>query len=419
MTLASMSEKIKRYVLVGCGGRGLGMFAEPIVKIFPHSASLVGLCDINQGRMDLCNRILQTQVPTFSDFDRMIREAKPDTVIVATKDSLHHEFTLRSFQHGCNVICEKPMTTDEIKCRQILEAEKKTGRKVTVTFNYRFVPYVTRIREILGSGTIGKILSVDFQYQLDRSHGADYFRRWHRRKENSGGLLVHKATHHFDLINWLLGQDPEEVYAIGSRQFYGPTRKERGKRCLTCDHKKTCEFYFDINAHSFLGIDPCELYAKVEHLDGYIRDQCVFSEEIDIEDTMNLTVRYSGGTQMSYSLNAHCIYEGWRMAFNGTEGRLEATEWHSGPYIAKDKQDILIHRWQQPVETVSVPLDHSGHGGGDRRLLRMLFDAPQPDPLGHMASSRAGAMSILTGIAANHSIAKKLPIKIQDLLGRS
>ena len=134
---------------------------------------------------------------------------------------------------------------------------------------------------------------------------------------------------------------------------------------------------------------------------------------------MNLVVRYSGGTQMSYSLNAHCIYEGWRVAFNGTEGRLEAAEWHSGPYVAKDKQDILLYRWQKPVETVSIPIDKSGHGGGDHRLLRMLFDGPCPDPLGHMASSHAGAMSILTGIAANHSIRQQKPIKIQDLLGKN
>ena len=273
---------------------------------------------------------------------------------------------------------------------------------------------------MLAGGAIGKVMSVDFIYQLDRFHGADYFRRWHRRKENSGGLLISKATHHFDLINWFLGQDPVEVFARGSRQFYGPTRKERGANCRTCDHQKTCEFFFDINATR----TGREMYAKVEHHDGYIRDQCVFADEIDIEDTMNLVVQYSGGTQMSYSLNAHCVYEGWRLALNGTTGRLEATDWDSGPYFVKDKQDkqdILLHRWNGTVfnistETISVPIDTSGHFGGDVRIQRMLFDGPQPDPIGHMASSRAGAMSLLTGAAANRSIASGQPIQIEQLL---
>jgi predicted dehydrogenase len=415
------SKKVTRYVLVGCGGRGISMFAQPIVKNFADKAALVGICDVNEGRMAYLNRSLGTKVPAYKDFDRMMKETKPDVVIVSTKDSLHHEFILKAFEAGCDAISEKPMTTDDAKCRAVLAAEKRTGRKVTVTFNYRFVPYVTRVRELLAKKVIGKVLSVDFNYQLDRRHGADYFRRWHRRKENSGGLLVHKSTHHFDLVNWFLAQEPTEVFALGSRQFYGPTRKERGKTCRSCKHTKTCEFFYDITAPTVVGalIDNHELYAKVEHHDGYHRDGCVFDPEIDIEDTMNLTVRYAKGTQMSYSLNAHCIYEGWRMALNGTEGRLECCDWHSGPFVVPDKQpqNITIYRPDRSVETIGVLVDHSsGHGGGDSRLHKMLFDQPQPDPLKHMASSRAGAMSILTGIAANHSIASGKAVRIADLL---
>lgn len=404
--------------MVGCGGRGLDMFATPIVKEFSHKARLVGLCDINQGRMDYFNQALKIKIPTFLKFDEMLKQTKPDIVIITTKDSLHHEFTLRSFKAGCDVISEKPMAINEKQCREILAAEKKTGRKITVTFNYRFVPYVTRVRELLAQNTIGKILSVDFNYQLDRSHGADYFRRWHRQKKNSGGLLVHKSTHHFDLVNWWIDQEPQEVFAIGSRQFYGPTRKERGERCSTCDYTKTCEFYFDIKKPTPVGtlVNNKKLYLDVEHFDRYYRDQCVFADEIDIEDTMNITARYSKGTQMSYSLNAHCIYEGWKIALNGTDGRLEAEEWHSGPYVEHEKQNIRIHRPGKSVKIISVPVAKGGHGGGDARLHKMLFDGPRPDPLSHMTSSWAGAMSILTGIAANHSIASGKPIQISKLL---
>ncbi|NUN92626.1 MAG: Gfo/Idh/MocA family oxidoreductase [Verrucomicrobiae bacterium] len=415
------SQKATRYVLVGCGGRGISMFAQPILKNFAGRAALVGICDINEGRMAYLNRKLDANAPAYKDFGKMLKETRPDAVIIATKDSLHDEFIIQALEAGCDAITEKPMTTDDAKCRAVLAAEKRTGKKITVTFNYRFVPYVTKVRELLAKKAIGKILSVDFNYQLDRRHGADYFRRWHRRKENSGGLLVHKSTHHFDLVNWFLAQEPVEVFAIGSLQFYGPTRKERGTTCRTCKHTKTCEFFYDITAPmpEDVLVNGNELYAKVEHYDGYHRDGCVFDPEIDIEDTMNLTVRYAKGVQMSYSLNAHCIYEGWRMAINGTEGRLECSEWHSGPYVVEDRhpQNILIYRPDRSVETIGVLVDHSsGHGGGDARLHKMLFDQPQPDPLGHMASSRAGAMSILTGIAANRSIASGKAVRIADLL---
>ena len=131
----------------------------------------------------------------------------------------------------------------------------------------------------MNEGLVGEILNVDYEYLLDRRHGADYFRRWHRRKENSGGLLVHKATHHFDMVNWWIGQEPEVVFANGSRRFYGPTREERGERCLTCQYQKKCEFAFQDT------MDPHVqgMYFIPEKEDGYFRDRCIFSEEIDIE----------------------------------------------------------------------------------------------------------------------------------------
>ena len=102
-----------------------------------------------------------------------------------------------------------------------------TGRRVRVTFNYRYSPPRTQIKDILMSGAIGDVLSVDFHWLLNTHHGADYFRRWHREKKNSGGLMVHKATHHFDLVNWWLGAMPVQVMATGKREFYTPTMARR------------------------------------------------------------------------------------------------------------------------------------------------------------------------------------------------
>jgi predicted dehydrogenase len=311
------------------------------------------------------------------------------------------------------VITEKPMTIDDEKCRAILAAEQRTGHTVTVTFNYRFMPYVTRAKELLRAGAIGTVLNVDFEWYLDRRHGADYFRRWHRRKDNSGGLLVHKATHHFDLINWWLDDEPERVFALGQRRFYGPTRAERGERCSTCAFARTCEFYVDYRADPFLD----NFYFAAETYDGYFRDRCVFAEEIDIEDTMNVLVRFRGGAQLSYSLVAYSPYEGWRTTLTGTAGRMELQETESGP-LATDADDaILLYDSKGAISQYTVPKSEGDHGGGDDRLRARLFGADtSPDPLDHMAGTRAGAMSILIGVAANKSIAGGNAVAVDDLL---
>ncbi len=135
------------------------------------------------------------------EFDRMIAEQKPDIVIVTTVDGYHHLYIIRGMELGCDVISEKPMTIDAGKCQKIIDTQARTGKRCTIAFNYRYSPPRTQVKEILMSGEIGEILSVDFHWMLNTFHGADYFRRWHSQKKYSGGLMVHKATHHFDLVN--------------------------------------------------------------------------------------------------------------------------------------------------------------------------------------------------------------------------
>ncbi len=387
------------------------MYCRSLVQDYADVASLVGLCDLNQPRMDLCNRYLGTSIPTFKDFREMLRRTEPDTVIVTSIDSTHHRYIVEALEFGCDVITEKPMTIDDEKCGAILAAERRTGRKVTVTFNYRYVPHHGLIRELIRDGAIGRVLSVDFHWYLDTVHGADYFRRWHRRMENSGGLLVHKACHHFDLVNWWIGSEPAEVFAWGERAFYGPTRTERGERCLTCDYKGTCEVYLDLTASDHLR----ELYLNAESEDGYYRDRCVFSEEIDIYDTMAAAVRYRSGTLMSYSLNAFMPYEGYQVAFNGDRGRLEVVAVERAPGAGPSLQMRLVSHGR-PVQAIETPAEAGEHGGGDRRLRDALFRDGPPDPLNRLADSWAGAMALLTGVAANKSIATGQPVKIERLL---
>lgn len=402
---------MKRYVMVGASSRGFYMYAIPITERFKDYAKLVGIFDINRKRAEYVSNYCGG-VPVFDDFDKMLKETHPDCVIVTTIDRYHHEYAIRAMKAGCDVIVEKPMTIDDEKCRAMLETEKKTGKRIIVTFNYRFNPYVTRIKELLKGKVIGEILSVDFEWFLDTRHGADYFRRWHRRKENSGGLLAHKATHHFDIINWWIEEDPEVVYANGTRRFYGPTRENRGERCLTCQYKDSCEFFVDYSKDPFMKA----FYFDAEDIDGYYRDGCVFSPEIDIEDTMSVTVRYSKGALLTYSLVAYSPYEGWRMSITGTDGRIEAEEFHSGHYVREPDQYIKLFNRKDEIVTYEIPKVTGGHGGSDERLQDMLFTKNQPDPLGHMADSRAGAMSIMIGISANKSIATGNPIRVRDLL---
>jgi len=400
----------QKFAIVGLGSRA-NMYVSAITQRYPERAELVGLCDVNAGRMAMYNNTLPQPVPTFDNIDQMLDSTGADSLIVTSKDVTHSDYILKGLQRGLRVMTEKPMTIDAPRCRAILAAEQQAPNPLKVTFNYRYAPHATKIKELLMSGAIGDIVSADFNYYLDTYHGADYFRRWHRRKENCGGLAVHKATHHFDLLNWWLAQDPVEVFATGSLAFYGPKRAERGERCLTCQYKTTCEFYLDIEANPGLN----RLYRENEQYDGYYRDRCVFDPEINIEDNISASIRYNKGARVSYSLLAFAAYEGFRVAFNGTKGRIEAFIPDNVPWDYSGV-DIWLTPSRQPRQVFHIPKAEGGHWGGDNVMLDDLFLPDRTDPYLRMAGSHAGAMSILTGVAANESMREDRAVTIEELL---
>ena len=423
----------KRYAHVGIGGRAR-MYYEAISKTFNDRAELVAFCDVNRTRMEYANSLLENEygyhkVPMYDaqEFEKMIEETKPDTVIVTSVDRTHHRYIIKAMEMGCDVISEKPMTVDANKCQDIIDCIQRTGKNLRVTFNYRYAPHNTKVRDLIMKGTIGDVKQVHFEWLLNTSHGADYFRRWHRDKRNSGGLLVHKATHHFDLVNFWLGTYPVKVFALGDLKFYGrENAEERG----------VSKFYSRVNGQENAVGDPFalvmkgnknleNLYLNAEKDDGYIRDQSVFGDNISIEDTMNVLVQYKSGAQMSYSLNAYSPWEGFRVCFTGTKGRLEI-EVIESVYInaggASANEGVVrgkkITVYPMFGEAYNVPIEEGigGHGGGDRVLLNDIFGTPEPDPYKRAAGYIDGAMSILTGISANKSIASGLPVDVLSLV---
>jgi predicted dehydrogenase len=429
----SGKSKRTRYALVGTGGRSW-MFTQALLQDYTDVAELVALCDTNATRMAYYNSMFKSKLSAApvrafdaSEFDEMVAKTKPDTIIVTSIDRTHHDYIIRALEAGCDVITEKPMTIDLEKCQAILDAVERTGKTVRVTFNYRYSPARAKTKELIQSGAIGEVKAVHFEWLLDTRHGADYFRRWHRDKRNSGGLMVHKSTHHFDLVNWWLDSTPQTVFGMGSLAFYGRANAEaRGERHAytrgSSDASAGDPFALDMRKSPHM----TAMYLEAEKDDAYQRDQNVFGDGISIEDTMSVLVRYQNGAQLSYSLVAYCPYEGYRISFTGTKGRLELVEIESSYVNAADSKlgegstkgsTLTVYpQFQAPYE-VEVKVAEGGHGGGDARLLNDIFKpGGEADPLGRAADHRDGALSILTGIAANQSFATGLPVHTKGLL---
>jgi predicted dehydrogenase len=428
-----------RYAVAGTGSRAQS-YIRAILQEHPEEAQLVALLDPNPGRLAFhqgkITELGGPELPQYGadDLERMVKEQSVDRVVVTSPDYTHASVVSRLLRAGADVIVEKPLTIDAEGTRQIVAAMNESGRSVVVTFNYRYSPRNSALRQLIQDGEIGQVTSVEFQWVLDTRHGADYFRRWHREKKNSGGLLVHKASHHFDLVNWWIASSPTRVFASGGLAFYGADnaaarglgqRPERG----TVDGAANDPWLLDLRTDD----TNRQLYYENEKYDGYRRDQDVFGPGITIEDNMSVIAEYANGARLSYSLNAHSPWEGYRVAVNGTEGRaeLEVVEraaviddqsdpsYPSDRVIAGDVRSngerlVLQKHWATAVE-VEIPRGEGGHGGGDRLLYSDLFVGPGNDPLRRAADVHDGVRAVAVGIAANQSLVTGQPIVIADL----
>ena len=440
----SEQRKRTRLVLVGTGSRA-EMYVRAALGDHASSAELVAISDTNPGRveyyLDLAEELsAETDVAQFrpEELTQFIRNNGIDRVIVTTPDYTHADYIVEALEAGADVVVEKPLTINAEGCRRICEAIERTGRGVVVTFNYRYSPRNSALKEIIQSGAIGTVTSIDFSWMLDTVHGADYFRRWHRQKENSGGLLIHKASHHFDLVNWWIDDVPERVFASGGLRFYGDSnavgrgltdRPERG----TSDSAAGDPFALDLREDEKLN----NLYYANEHHDGYQRDQDVFAPGITIEDNLALVVDYASGATLSYSLNAHSPWEGYRVAVNGTLGRVElevveraavsgstdqknvvdpsATPVQEDDAVRINGERLILQRHWEPAVEVSIVNGEGGHGGGDALLLNDLFEGPGEDPLGRPSGYLDGLRAVAVGIAGNASLESSLPVRISEM----
>ena len=403
----------KRWALAGTGHRGLDMFARPLATHpeLQKGSELVGLFDPSRVHLEYCRKAInKPELPIFTDFDAMLDAVKPDGVIVCTVDTTHAEYIRRAAARGCMVASEKPVCVTEQQCADLLRCEKETGSRIIVTHNVRFMPLAVKIKELIDSGAIGEIKTMHYREMLDRDHGAAYFRRWHARRKNSGGLMTHKSSHHFDILNFFNGGVlADTVSALGDLSVYGKNGPYRSDRCRGCPHATKCEFYTDITPFEKFQ----EMYIKAEDETGYVRDNCVFAEDIDIEDRISVSYRYKNGVIGSYTLCAYAMWEGAEIHIQGTDGLIEAVDRRiRGEGIVPDfgidkSTEKLTLYTRNAVKSIEIPQVEGGHGGADAGLHRAFFGDPSgPAKTAQTATLFEALQAVLIGLAANRSIQK-------------
>lgn len=403
----------RRYVVCGLSHRGLEMFAEPLLGHMSGHGELAAVVDVDEARVDRFASMRSVPLPFYrpDEFDVMADVTAPDVVVVTSPDATHIDYVLAALRRDLDVIVEKPMVTTSADAVAVLAAERASRGTVRVGHNLRYVARHRQIKQMIDDGLVGRVTSVELNWSVDTRHGSSYFRRWNRRRASSGGLSVHKGCHHFDLVNWLIDGVPEQVFAYGALNYYGPDSPHRPATPSAAGP------YSPRRADT----ERLELPYAVQYPAGTALD--IYDDEIDIEDTYSAVVRYRGGASLAYSVIFSGAWEGYRLTINGTEGRIETATiaFPDRPDLPPDTRTITYYpMFGKPEEWVAG--DETGlHGGADTLIRQDLLVAPSEESIRLRigADAEQAALAVAVGEAVWHSVRDNRPVDVAALLKTS
>ncbi|MBR0458438.1 MAG: Gfo/Idh/MocA family oxidoreductase [Victivallales bacterium] len=323
--------------------------AHFVFNNFPRDkAALLAVCD----RDPVMRKRFQETYPEFSnvriysDYRDLVQDPDLQAVFIVVRDSFHEEIAVAALEAGKAVYLEKPMAITIEGCDRILETAFRTGAKLMVGHNMRYMDFVLKMKEIIDSGIIGEIQCVWCRHFV--GYGSCYFRHWCAERENCTGLLLQKGAHDIDIIHWLAGGYTQRVTAMGRLSVYNRT----GNR-LQPGELPDRKISFTPEAWP-----PLELKGLNPH--------------IDVEDHSMLLMQLDNGVQASYEQCMYAPDSERNYTFIGTRGRIE----NVGDYNGKCEIHVWTQRGsrQEPDIVYHVKSRTGTHGGSDPQILNSFFD---------------------------------------------
>lgn len=425
---SSRTQARRRYVLCGASHRALSCFISALQGTHRNHGEIVGVLEPDAMRLaqarEMHPALKGVPAAGAEDLGALLRATQPDALLVMSPDHCHAAAVLAALPQGIDCIVEKPLATTSTDLNAIMAAVSKGPGKLLVTHNLRFSPLHQRIADLLRGGAVGRPTLVELQWSIDVTHGSSYFQRWHRQRQCSGGLAVHKSSHHFDLVAYWLGCEPEHVYAQGSRQHFGPGGAHdpinaQTQSCSSCAHTHSCTVHQE-SEHWRRVAGQCASsgHRHARSYSSLAMDTCVFAAGTDLRDSYACTINFTGGVLLQYSAQFAAPYSGFRLCVSGTRGRLEvqhriATQRLRYPAPATSIDLFPLFGGHQMID---VPDCVGGHDGGDAALLNAVFPLEHGARDPRLATAHDGVRSVAIGLAVERSIDLGRPVAMSEIL---
>ncbi|MFE2729312.1 Gfo/Idh/MocA family protein [Kitasatospora sp. NPDC059327] len=380
-TATPAPDRLLRLILVGAGGRGT-TYAGYATDTGRAEIIAVAEPDPERAAATLARHPGATHHPTWQALAEHPPEA--DAVLITTQDADHVEPTLRFAELGYHILLEKPMATSEDDVRRIVDAVQKAGVMLAVCHVLRYTPYTQGVKEIVDSGRLGDIVSVEHLEPVGWWHQAhSYVRGNWRREDQATPMLLAKSSHDLDWLSYIVGSPVTKVSSFGALTHFRPENRPAAAadNCLDCPVEPTCPYsaprlYLGCLGHPDRERWPLGAVTDSRTPEGITQalregpyGRCVYACDNDVVDHQVVNLEYATGATASFTMTAFTPFTHRKTRIFGTRGSLD------GDGVNATVTDFVTGHEETLVLGVDGPDAGSGHGGGDERLVDAFLDA--------------------------------------------
>jgi len=363
-------------IVIGAGQRGNAYAAY--AKTHPEAIEFVGVSESHEKRRnDFAEKYGIEKDNCLSSWkDVFAREKWADLVIICTPDQMHYEPTMAAIEQGYDILLEKPIAPTHQECVDIAEAAEKKGVKVVVCHVMRYSPFAVKIKEVIDSGEIGKVMSIVHNENVGHIHQSHSFVRgnWGNEKE-SAPMILAKSCHDMDFLQWLIGKKCKSLSSYGSLSYFNLENcpKEAPPRCtdgctVDCPYDSR-KLYLNSKNEWFRSVAAGHYNATDEEVEAVLKTgpygRCVYQCDNDVVDHQVVSMSFEDDITVIFSMTAFTPETSRSIKIMGTKGQIKA---HTSKKTALVSDFITGE--EREIDTTAV----GGHGGGDEGIMKSLID---------------------------------------------
>jgi predicted dehydrogenase len=326
--------------IIGTGKR-IRQVIEGLFKV-DKNIDIAAINDPSQDSINLTCEQFDITPKIYSDYKDLVKDDKISWVMIGSWNCYHLEHVEASFKAGKNVFCEKPLATNLEDCLSLYKAWKASGKSFMIGFTLRYSPHYLKIKDLVESGAIGRIVSLEFNETLDFNHGGYIMGGWRSMTKNAGTHLLEKCCHDIDIVNWLVKSRIKKASSFGGLNIFSAENSDRIEK--TGESKD--------GEKSFCGWNP-------EHNP--------FLNEKDIVDNQVAIMEFENGVRANFHTNCCSGIPERRLYILGTEGAIRAD-------TIEGRIELKKIGFETTVQDLSTEA-RGNHGGGDELLCSILSDA--------------------------------------------